>query len=144
MLPTITPIQLRWSDFDSNNHLRHSTYYDFGAMARIQLLFSAGLTEEVMQQMQAGPILFKEECQFKKEVRMTDQLTMHTSLLSCRPAGNRFHFIHEVYNQHKQLTAVLQIWGDFMDLGTRKLLVMPQELTAKMLELPRHSNFQFS
>ena len=31
-------IQLRWSDLDPNDHIRHSVYYDWGAMCRMEYL----------------------------------------------------------------------------------------------------------
>ena len=64
------PVQIRWSDLDPNFHLRHSVYYDWGALCRIEFLYQFGLTTDIMQQLNFGPILFREECVFKKEIKM--------------------------------------------------------------------------
>ena len=65
-------MEIRWSDLDPNFHLRHSVYYDFGALSRISFFTSNGITPEVMSQHNIGPILFREECIFKKEIKFGD------------------------------------------------------------------------
>ena len=63
------PLQIRWSDLDPNFHLRHSVYYDWAAMCRMEFLTRNGLTPALMQQMQFGPIIFREEAVFRKEIQ---------------------------------------------------------------------------
>ncbi|MES2880908.1 MAG: thioesterase family protein, partial [Bacteroidota bacterium] len=65
-------VQIRWSDLDPNFHLRHSAYYDFGAQHRVEILAQLGLTLRVMQTEHIGPILFREECVFRKEINLSD------------------------------------------------------------------------
>jgi acyl-CoA thioester hydrolase len=77
-------IQIRWSDLDPNFHLRHSVYYDWGAFCRVEFLNEYGLTAEVMQHLHFGPILFKEECVFRKEIRLGDVVTMNLKLIRSR------------------------------------------------------------
>ena len=67
-------IQLRWADLDPNFHVRHSVYYDWGAFCRIEFLNNYGLTSQVMQQLQFGPIIFREECIFRKEIRLGEDI----------------------------------------------------------------------
>lgn len=78
------PIQIRWSDLDPNFHLRHSVYYDWGAVCRVEYLNKAGLTLQRMQQLQIGLILFREECVFRREVRMGDVVTIDAKILKAR------------------------------------------------------------
>jgi acyl-CoA thioester hydrolase len=58
-------LSFRWSDLDPNFHVRHSAY-DFGAQHRIEILESLGLTMKVLTG-HFGPILFREECIFRKK-----------------------------------------------------------------------------
>ena len=137
------PVQLRWSDFDPNYHLRHSVYYDFGAMARVAMLSTAGLSPQIFQQHKFGPILFKEECVFRKEVHMNDQLEISTSLLACRPTGSRFTIKHQIIKNTDVLCAELTVWGDWIDMTTRKLW-QPAPFLAEMMELmPKDAAFQY-
>ena len=71
-----TEVQVRWSDLDPNFHLRHSVYYDWGAYCRVSFLNELGLTDKVMQDLLIGPILLREECVFRKEVRLNDKVTI--------------------------------------------------------------------
>ncbi|HEU0064620.1 MAG TPA: acyl-CoA thioesterase, partial [Flavisolibacter sp.] len=72
-------VQLRWSDLDPNYHVRHSAYYDWGALCRIQFLNDYGLSSDVMAKLQFGPILFREECIFRKEIKLGDDVSINLS-----------------------------------------------------------------
>ena len=67
-------IQLRWSDLDPNFHLRHSVYYDWGVVCRVEFLDKYDLNAATMQRLHIGPILFREECVFRKEIRSGDKI----------------------------------------------------------------------
>jgi acyl-CoA thioester hydrolase len=45
----------------------------------IEILESLGLTMSVMQTQGFGPILFREECVFRKEIKLGDTIFMHKS-----------------------------------------------------------------
>ncbi len=137
------PVQLRWSDFDANFHLRHSAYYDFGAMARITLLESVGLTESVFKEHAFGPVIFREECTFRKEIQLNDKLEITCELLQCKPNGARFAFRHRLFKNTDVFAAEINISGDWLDLKTRKLLHPPAFLGEMMERMPRSEEFKF-
>ena len=85
----IKPLEIRWSDLDPNFHLRHSVYYDYGAYCRISFLEEYGLGTEVMQRLNFGPILFREEAVFRKEIRIRDLLSIDLKLLKSRKDFSR-------------------------------------------------------
>jgi acyl-CoA thioester hydrolase len=76
----IKKIDIRWSDLDPNFHLRHSAYYDFGAYSRICFLTDAGFTPAVMMHHHIGPVLFREECSFRKEIHFGDDISVDLQL----------------------------------------------------------------
>src|SRR5919205_533013 len=55
------PIELRWADLDPNSHVRHSVYYDWGAMCRVAYLEQQGVGLGWMARNAIGPVLFREE-----------------------------------------------------------------------------------
>ena len=73
-------LSFRWSDLDPNFHMRHSAYYDFGAQHRIEILEELGLTLRVMKTEHFGPVLFREECVFRKEINLSDTIVMQTKI----------------------------------------------------------------
>src|SRR4051812_7192890 len=92
----ILPVQIRWSDLDPNFHLRHSVYYDWGAMCRIEFLYQHKLTSDVMIKLQFGPILFREECIFRKEIRFGDIVTVDLELIKSRKDYSRWTIQHTI------------------------------------------------
>lgn len=69
-------VEVRWSDLDPNFHLRHSVYYDWGAYVRMSFMTENGITPSLLQQYQIGPILFREECIFKREISFHDSVEL--------------------------------------------------------------------
>src|SRR5215216_7108419 len=90
------PVQIRWADLDPNFHLRHSVYYDWGAYCRILFFNEHNLTADVMRQLNIGPILFREECIFKKEIRFGDEVTIDLLITKARKDFSRFSVLHHI------------------------------------------------
>ena len=120
----IKEIQIRWSDLDPNFHLRHSVYYDWGALSRIEFLYARGLTAELMEQLHFGPILFREECIFKKEVRFGDKITIGLKLLKARKDYSRWTIQHDIIKNNEVVSAILTVDGAWLDTGKRKLAAL--------------------
>ena len=137
-------IEIRWSDLDPNFHLRHSVYYDFGAYCRICFLSDAGATPAVMMQQQIGPIIFREEAVFKKEIYFGDTVHINILLDKCNADYSRWTMKHEIYTNNNLLSAIITIDGAWMNTHLRKL-AKPGELFAAALELiPKTSDFSIT
>ena len=113
-------LSFRGSDLDPNFHVRHSAYYDFGAQHRIAILASLGLTMKVVQAQGFGPILFREECVFRKEIKLSDKIFMHTKTSKVNPDASRWSIVHEFMNEDNKLCATITVDGAWMDLKLRK------------------------
>lgn len=124
----ITPLDVRWSDLDPNFHLRHSVYYDYGALCRIRFLAFHGVTAQFMQKKQIGPIIFREECVFKKEIHISDQVAINMKLAKAKKDGSRWTMQHQVFKNNEILAAVITLDGAWMDTSIRKLTVPPPEI----------------
>lgn len=135
------PVQVRWSDLDPNFHVRHSVYYDWGAFARIALLTEAGLTPAVMLQNHIGPILFREECVFKKEIRYNDTLQINLRMAKSTRDGGRWTFVHEIWKNGDTLCAILTVDGAWMDTHARKLTILPEISRPSFENIPRTDDF---
>src|SRR6187402_260736 len=92
----INTIEIRWSDLDPNFHLRHSVYYDFGAFCRIAFLTESGVTPAAMLQQNIGPIIFREECIFRKEIKFGDDISINLKLDRCTSDFSRWTMKHEI------------------------------------------------
>ena len=121
------PVQVRWSDLDPNFHLRHSIYYDWGAYCRIEYLYQAGFTAEVMHKFHVGPILFREECVFRKEIRMQDKVKIDLRVSKAKRDYSRWSCQHRIFKNETELAAVLTVDIAWIDTIRRKLASLPAE-----------------
>jgi acyl-CoA thioester hydrolase len=130
-------IEIRWSDIDPNFHLRHSVYYDFGAFVRISFLAEHGLTTAHMQEHHIGPILFREECVFKREIHFNDAVSINVKLLHATPDMSRWTMVHEIWKNENILSAILTIDGAWIDTQLRKLAVPPDSFREVFEKIPK-------
>jgi acyl-CoA thioester hydrolase len=137
------PIELRWSDLDPNFHLRHSAFYDFGAWARIRYLEESGLSTGMMQELRFGPILFREECVFRKEIRLGDTVTINVQLLKAKQDFSRWTIQHQFIKNGDQLAAMLTVDGAWMNTELRKLAALPEQARPVFEGMPRAENFEW-
>ncbi|CAM3676778.1 putative thioesterase [Flavobacterium saliperosum S13] len=135
-------ISIRWSDLDPNFHMRHSAYYDFGAQHRIEILEQQGLTMRIMQQQHFGPVLFREECVFRKEIHMGDTITISTKMGKMKDDASRWTIVHELKNQLGQVCAVLSVDGAWIDTKLRKLASPTPEIAKEVMHaFPKTEDF---
>lgn len=127
-------ISVRWADLDPNFHLRHSVYYDLGAQQRIEILQEMGLTPKVMQELHFGPVLFREECQFKREIRFAEEVTITARVAKMRPDGSRWTIQHDFVSAEGKLLAVLTVDGAWMDTQTRRIANPTPQIVVDVLE----------
>ncbi len=135
-------VEIRWSDLDPNFHLRHSVYYDWGAYTRISFLNENGLTPQLMIQHHIGPIIFREECVFKREIQFGDTVEVFLKLAKSTKDAARWTMIHEVWKNTDTLSAVITIDGAWIDTQIRKLAIPPPMFADKMHLLPKTENFE--
>lgn len=135
-------IHIRWSDLDPNFHVRHSVYYDWAAQLRTQFIVQHGLTPAVMQKHQFGPVLFREEALFKRELKFGDHLTMNCMASKLRQDYSRFSMRHHLL-RGEELCAIVNIDGAWIHTQTRKLIA-PPEVGVNMVEaMPRTEDFEW-
>ena len=136
-------VQVRWSDMDPNLHLRHSVYYDWGALCRLNFFAQHGLTPETMNKLNTGFILFREECVFKKEIRMGDKVKIDIQILWSKADFSRVSIQHEIYKNENILSAILTVDGAWINIRERKLTAPPETIHKIFDDAPRHVNFKW-
>ncbi len=123
-----TEIQVRWADLDPNVHLRHSVYYDWGALCRIEFFMKYGLSMKEMNALNVGPILFREECVFRKEVHYGDKVRINLKVSKARRDYSRWSIQHEIIKGEDTRAAVLTVDGAWLNLKERKLAAVPPQV----------------
>jgi acyl-CoA thioester hydrolase len=135
-------IEIRWSDLDPNFHLRHSCYYDFGAYCRISFMQDNGITPAVMMQYHTGPIIFREECVFKREIKFGDAVEINVMLDKVTADYRKWTMVHEIWANGDTLAAILTIDGAWMNTAQRKITVPPESFIAGFDAIPKTDTFQ--
>jgi acyl-CoA thioester hydrolase len=137
-------VQLRWADLDPNFHLRHSSYYDLAAQERIDILQEYGITIELMKAENVGPVLFKEQCEFKREIHLGSKIHIVTSLLKMKKDGSRWVIQHEFLSEEGQLHALIKVEGSWMDTVKRKLArPVPVQVFEGLEKFPKNADFEY-
>ena len=136
-------IQLRWSDLDPNLHVRHSVYYDWAAWARIAFLADCGIDTHMMARLQIGPILFREESVFKREIRLEDKLTIHVELVKARRDYARWTVQHRIIKADGTLCAIVTVDGAWLDIVKRKLTLPPVEVNEAFGKMEKIEKFEW-
>lgn len=139
----VKSIEVRWSDLDPNFHLRHSVYYDWGAYSRFCFFSENGLTSDVLLQNNIGPILFREECSFRREIKFGDHITIDLQLLKARPDQSRWSIQHHIYKNSDTLSAIITVDGAWIDTVKRKLAVPPESISNALKTMPQSESFEW-
>lgn len=133
--------EIRWADLDPNFHVLHSKYYDYGAYCRMAFLTKHGITPAFMLEEHIGPIIFREECLFKREIKFGDELEVFLKLSKCNEDGSRWSMVHELWTNRDTLAALITIDGAWIDTRIRKL-ARPHEICMAGLNLiPKTEDF---
>ncbi|HEX4875930.1 MAG TPA: acyl-CoA thioesterase [Chitinophagaceae bacterium] len=140
----VMPVQVRWADLDPNFHLRHSVYYDWGAMCRINFFYQHGLTAEVLKEFELGPIILREECVFRKEIRPGDRVKMNLELARAKRDYSRWTIRHTIVKNDEVTAALLTIDGAWLNTVKRKMTVPPEEAVKMLQAMPLSEDFTWT
>ena len=137
------PVQIRWSDLDPNFHLRHSVYYDWGAYCRMRYFDEHDLTGDVMQSLHTGPIIFREECVFRKEIKFGDAVTIDLLITSARKDFSRWSLRHRIMKNENVLPATLTLDMAWLNLLERKLAIPAEQIFTIIDGIPKDAEFKW-
>lgn len=133
---------VRWADVDPNHHVRHSVYPDYATHVRFAFLARAGFSPRRFAELAMGPVIFREETRFHKEVRLGDELTVDFVAAGLAPDGSRWTLRHNHHRGDGEVAAVSTLDGAWMSLETRKIIPPPPDLLATMEQLDRSDDFE--
>jgi len=135
------PMQIRWADIDANRHLRHSIYFDYGATIRMMFLSESGITTGKLEEFKIGPILFREEAIFRKEVRLEDRISVDAEVTKMTRDCGRWSLRHNFTKADGTICAMLNIDGAWIDMEKRKLAIPNDFIRAIFEEFPKATDF---
>ena len=133
--------QVLWSQIDSNQHMRHSAYADFAAQARLMMLESLGMLPPKLYEHKIGPVLFREELIYLREIGINEHIKVTCEVIKSRPDGSRWSIRHHLYRADGIKAAVVVADGAWIDMEKRKLALLPPELSQCFMAAPRSEDY---
>ncbi len=133
--------EVRWADIDANRHMRHSAYNDYAAHLRVKLLKAIDLDLARLAELNLGPVLFREETIFYRELNMGETICVDVKLQKTRPDGSRWTFVHEFKKQDDKIAARITVDGAWIDLTKRKLTTLPEQYRQNIFTIPHSDDF---
>lgn len=133
---------VRWSDLDANRHVRNTIFSELATHTRFRLLESHGFSQERFESLRFGPVMFREEIRYRRELRFGEDVTVSVLFAGLSLDGSQWRVHQEVTRADGKQAAVLTIDGAWIHLESRKLTRPPLELLELLQDLPRTRDFE--
>lgn len=132
---------VRWSDLDANRHVRNTIFSELATHTRFRLLESNGFGQAEFEAMRFGPVMFREEIRYRRELVFGEDVTVTVLFAGLSADGSRWRVHQEVTRADGKQAALLTIEGAWIHLDSRKLVPPPRELLELLEGLPRTDDF---
>lgn len=134
--------EIRWSDVDANSHLANSAYTNFMSHARMSFFSEYGFSLPEIQKHDLGPVVFYEHMYYFKESFIGDPITVTIEVSGLSEDGKFFMFEHNFYNHKGENLAYCEMQGGWIDLKTRRLCGLTEELLKLANKFPKSDSFK--
>lgn len=137
-----TEMEVRWGDLDANGHVRNTAYSEFATQARLRFLDTRGFPAERFNRMGIGPIYFREETVYRRELRLGDVVTVEVRSDGLAPDVSRWRVAHRLLRPGGEVAGFVTVDGAWMDLAARELALPPDDLADALRDLPPGDGFE--
>lgn len=135
--------RVRWADLDPNGHMRHTAYNDYCAQARLMYFEEISMSFQKLLSMNVGPILFREDTRFFKEIRMNEEFEVGFTITKLRKDGSKWSFRHNIYTKDGDLSAKIDVDGAWLDTVKRRTTIPPAELSDLLVDGVKSEDFEW-
>lgn len=120
-----------WNQIDVNGHLSNAHYQSFFDEARMEMLEQAGLDVQAMLKKNVGPVIYRSELDYLKEVNYPEEIRIETWVEDSRKS--RFVIRQDMFRKSDgELACSAKLLGVFMDFNIRRPWSVPQEIAEKL------------
>ena len=120
--------EIRWADCDANQHMRHSAYSDLCAHTRIGFLTQIGMTPQWFKENGIGPVLFKEQTEYFREVFLGEEVRVTVETGESTGSKKSVCIVNKVYKPNGELAAQHQVVVGWMNVVKRKVVELPEKI----------------
>ena len=134
--------EIRWNDVDANGHLANSAYINYMSHTRVAFFKETDLPLESLYKIGIGPIMFSEQIYYFKESFLSDTIFVSLAVSGLSEDYRFFRFEHNFYSEDGKHLATCDVLGSWIDLKSRKLTVLPEDLRLSVEKFPKSENFK--
>ena len=133
---------IRWSDLDANKHLGNSTYIDYMSNTRMAFFEEQGMGLDYMTKLGIGPIALYEHIYYFKEILLGLPIQVSLEVLGYSEDYRFVQFVHNFYNTRGENLAYSEMLFSCIDIKSRKLATLPEEIKSKIKSFPKAKTFK--
>ncbi len=130
-----------WGDMDFNSHMRNTAFLDKSGDVRMMFFSEHGFPMSEFLKLQLGPVIFKDEIEYFKEVRLLEGIRITLECAGLSPNGSRYLLKNEFLRPDGKAIARIRSWGGWLDLAARKLTTPSPTLLKAFEAMPRSGDF---
>jgi acyl-CoA thioester hydrolase len=131
-----------WADMDFNSHMKNTAFLDKAADVRMLFFAEHGFPLETFSRMRVGPVIMKDEVEYKREVGLLQEIVVTLALAGCSDDGSRYMLCNEILRPDGTLCARVTSTGGWLDLNARKLVAPPHTLLETTRALAQTDDFK--
>jgi len=139
--PYIKDYQVRWSDLDSNSHMKNTSYLEYASQTRMSYFFDMGFPPKRMMEMGIGPVAVRDEIFYIREIHLMDLFTVSLQLDGLSEDQSRMRLINIFTNDKWKVFSKVVSDGVWFNLKERGITPPPEAIRELMLKLPRSETF---
>ncbi|MEV0335375.1 acyl-CoA thioesterase [Nocardia sp. NPDC050717] len=128
------PVLVRGYELDTQGHLNHAVYHQYGEHARWELMRAAGIAQDKFLASGVGAVVLESTIKYRRELRGGDEVTVTCELDF--DGGKVFRFHHQILKLDGTVSAEITVVAGAMDLTERKLIDDPAEHFRGLAEHP--------
>lgn len=132
----------RWGDMDFNQHMSNTAYLDLAGDVRMMYFEEKGFSMENFLKLNVGPVVFKDEIQYFKEIKLLEDIEAHLLMAGYSKDGSRFCLRNIFYRGDGRKAAILTSYGGWLDISKRSLTSPPPGLFDIFKRLEKTEDFQ--
>ena len=132
----------RWGDMDFNGHMSNTAYLDLAGDVRMMYFEENGFPMKRFEELHMGPVVFKDEIEYFKEIRLMENIEVHHLIAGYSEDGSKFRIRNIFYRSDGKKAASITSTGGWLDLKARKLVLPPQKLFNAFKQLVKADDFE--
>ncbi len=126
-----TQLRVRYAETDQMDIVYYGNYAQYFEVGRAECIRDLGFTYKDMEAMGVKMPVVEMHVKYIRSAHYDDLITIKTQLREL-PDTHQIEFYHEVFNENKKLLTIGRVVLYFIDINSRKKVLMPEHFKEKL------------